>query len=124
MRILLSNAVKYFNLRFRTALHYILEVNHSLHSLNAYSLSDDQKICVDGYKIVANTLVRYPSWTWSSFEDHSQNPTISYYEGETEVVIPLFVELFKLADKLDFNVQTFLGNLPLHGVSSIVFLIS
>jgi ankyrin repeat protein len=99
-----------------TPLHYILDINQVLHSANVYTMSEDLRICVDGYKIVANTIVRYPSWMWSSLDDHSQNPVTSFYESESDHCVALFIELFKhAADKIDFNVQSFLGNLPLHG---------
>jgi hypothetical protein len=61
---------------------------------------------------------------WSSLDDHSQNPVTSFYESETDHCLALFIELFKhAADKIDFNVQSFLGNLPLHGVSTQLLLV-
>jgi ankyrin repeat protein len=89
-----------------TPLHYFLE--------GLVMRSCNLAISADGYKIVANTIVQYPSWMWSSFDDHSQRPRCDYAE-EPDNCLTVFFELFKhAADKLDFNVQSFLGNLPLH----------
>jgi hypothetical protein len=95
------------------ALHYFLE--------GLVMRSCNLAISADGYKIVANTIVQYPSWMWSSFDDHSQRPRCDYAE-ESDNCLTVFFELFKhAADKLDFNVQSFCGNLPLHCVSTLLF---
>ncbi len=95
------------------ALHYALKYL----DLSEIDFSSD-RATLDGFKTVGNSIVRYPAWNWSSIDDFSQSreKNIEYFEAKH---LTIFVELFRFADRIDFNAKNLQGEIPLHKVRVI-----
>lgn len=77
-----------------------------------------------GFKISGHSLVYYHSWIWNSVEDglplsDSTRYSVKVDLEEKELSNKMILVLFEHADKIDFGIKDFEGELPLHLVTKI-----